>query len=97
MSDEIKTNVRSKSVWLRGVFMLLFAFLFWVAEFVLMVVAVFQFGHTLFTGRPNENATGFGYSVGRYIFEIAQYLTFNTEERPFPFSAWPDRTVSRVD
>lgn len=72
-------------------FMLLFALFYGVAEFVLVVIAVFQFGHALITGQPNENVTRFGYSVGRYIFQITQFVTFNTEEKPFPFSPWPEK------
>lgn len=89
MSDEFKSSVRSKSVWLRGFFMLLFAVFYGVSEIVLTVVAVFQFGCCLFTGRPNGNATRFGNAVGQYIFQIAQFVTFNSDQRPFPFSPWP--------
>lgn len=93
MNEDIKTNVKSKSIWMRGLFMLLFAILYGVAEFVLAVIAIFQFGHALFTGRPNDNAKEFGFSVGRYIFDITKFVTFNTDEKPFPFSPWPDNTT----
>ena len=91
MNDDIKTHMKSKNIWMRGLFMLLFTVLYGVAEFVLAFVAVFQFGHALFTGQPNDNVTRFGYSVGRYIFEITLFVTFNTEEKPFPFSPWPEK------
>jgi hypothetical protein len=97
MSGEFKTNIRSKSIWLRGFFMLLFAVLYGVAEIVLVAIAVFQFGHALFTGRRNDNAAGFGYSVGRYIFDITRFVTFNTDERPFPFSPWPDAAPAATE
>ena len=90
MSEEFKANIKSKSIWLRGFFMLLFAVFYGVAEVVLVVVALFQFGCALFAGKPNDNATGFGNSVGQYIFQITQFVTFNTEQKPFPFSAWPE-------
>ena len=97
MDEDIKTNFKSKSIWTRGLFMLLFAVLYGVAEFVLLVIAVFQFGHALFTGRPNDNVTAFGYSVGRYIFDITKFVTFNSEVKPFPFSAWPAATPPRPE
>ena len=90
MSEEVRTNLKSKSVWLRGFFMLLFAVLYGVAEFILAVVAIFQFGAALITGKPNDNAVRFGNSLGQYIFQIAQYVTFNSEVKPFPFSSWPE-------
>lgn len=90
MSEEVKTNLKSKSVWLRGLFMVLFAVLYGVAEFILAVVAIFQLGAALITGNPNDNAIRFGNSLGQYIFQIAQFVTFNTETKPFPFSSWPE-------
>lgn len=90
MSEEVKANLKSKSVWLRGFFMVLFAILYGVAEFVLAIVAIFQFGAALITGKPNDNAVRFGNSLGQYIFQIAQFVTFNTEIKPFPFSSWPE-------
>lgn len=97
MDEEMKSNLKSKSIWVRGLFMLLFAALYGVAELVLVVVAVFQFGHALFTGRPNDNVTAFGRSVGRYIFEITLFVTFNTDDRPFPFSPWPPTSPAHPD
>lgn len=97
MDEEMKSNLKSKSIWVRGLFMLLFAALYGVAELVLLVVAVFQFGHALFTGRPNDNVTGFGHSVGRYIFDITLFVTFNTDDRPFPFSPWPPTAPAHRD
>lgn len=94
MTEEVKTNLKSKSVWLRGLFMLLFAVLYGVAELVLAVVAVFQFGAALITGKPNDNAVRFGNSLGQYIFQIAQFVTFNSEVKPFPFSSWPEARVA---
>ena len=96
MDEDIKTNLRSKSIWVRGLFMLLFAVLYGVAEIVLLVVAVFQFGHALITGRPNDNATAFGYALGRYIFDITRFVTFNIEDKPFPFSPWPTSEPART-
>jgi hypothetical protein len=90
MSDDFKENIQSKSIWIRGLFMLLFTLFWGVAEIVLAAVAVFQFGCVLFTGKPNDNATQLGNSIGQYIFQIAQFVTFNSEERPFPFTPWPE-------
>ena len=97
MNEEVKSNLKSKSVWLRGLFMLLFAVLYGVAEFILAVVAVFQFGAALITGKPNNNAVRFGNSLGQYIFQITQFVTFNSEVKPFPFSSWPESRAVPAD
>jgi hypothetical protein len=32
----------------------------------------------------------FGLSIGKYVAEIINFLTYNTEEKPFPFDhEWP--------
>ena len=84
-----KTNVTRGATWLRGLFMLLFAVIFNIAEILLGVIVVFQFLHVLVTGAPMPRLVGFGESVGRFIYQILRYLTFNTEDRPFPFADWP--------
>ncbi len=90
MSDDLKTNLKSRSIWVRGLYMLLFAIFYGIAEFILAVLALFQFGCALITGQHNRNVAEFGRSLGRFIFQITQYVTFNSDDRPFPFSPWPD-------
>jgi hypothetical protein len=69
--------------------MLLFAVAYGVAELLLLVTAVFQFLYLLVTGKTVERLLIFGENLSRYFYQIIRYLTFNTEERPFPFSDWP--------
>jgi hypothetical protein len=61
-----------------------------VAEFVTFAVVVFQFFASLFTGKPNDQLTRFGRNLARYFQQITVYMTFATEEKPFPFTPWPD-------
>ena len=87
--QNLKTNVTRGATWLRGLFMLLFVVFFNIAEIILGVIVVFQFFHVLVTGKPMPQLVGFGESVSRFIYQILRYLTFNTEDRPFP-ADWPD-------
>jgi len=87
--EEVKENLKSRSTWLRLIFMILFAVLFWIAESVLLVVAVLQFLWKLFSADTNTRLTAFGENLGRYLYQIVRFLTFNTEEMPFPFEDWP--------
>ena len=32
----------------------------------------------------------FSQNLAAYVFQIITFLTFNSEQRPFPFTAWPD-------
>lgn len=89
ITDELKENVRDTSVWLRLLFMALFAVLYWVAEVVLIVVVLFQFLVVLFTGKKNGNVLSFGAQLSTYAYQIFRFLTYNSEEKPFPLGEWP--------
>jgi hypothetical protein len=87
--QETGKSLMAQSTWLRGFFMLLFAVAYGIAELLLLVTAVFQFLCLLVTGKTVERLVIFGENLGRYFYQVVRYLTFNTEERPFPFSDWP--------
>ena len=90
MSGNIKDNITRCGIWLRLLFMIILGMAYGVAEAVAFAVVVFQFVASLFTGKPNDNLARFGRNLARYFQQIVAYLTFATEEKPFPFMAWPD-------
>ena len=51
---------------------------------------MFQFLSSLFTGTHNERLARFGRNLARYFQQITVFMTFATEEKPFPFGPWPD-------
>jgi hypothetical protein len=86
----IEEHLKSRSTWMRLLFMIVVAVFYAVTRLVLIVVVVVQFLHVLLTGEPNSRLKDFGLSLAAYIYSIVEYLTFNTEVRPFPFDAeWP--------
>lgn len=85
-----KDTLLERKTWLRGLLMVLFYVIYKIAEVGLVVIAVLQFIATLINGRPSESLQRFGASVSRLFYDIMLYLTFNTDERPFPFSGWPE-------
>ncbi len=89
MSDEIKTNIKRPSTWKRGLFMLLFSIFYGVVEVLLFVVVIFQFFLKLLTGETNDRLKKLGQSIATYIYQIIQYLSFNSDYQPYPFGAWP--------
>ncbi|GEM_PF-1901526 len=89
ISDEGADYYKDRSTWMRGLFMLLFAALFHVTAAVTGAVAVVQFLWKLITGDTNPRLLRFGEDLARYFYQIMQFLTFNTEEKPFPFADWP--------
>lgn len=86
----IEEHLKAKSTWLRLVFMLIFYVLASVTTLVASVVVVLGFLWVLFTGETNERLRSAGHGIARYLYEIVQYLTYNSDVRPFPFDAeWP--------
>jgi hypothetical protein len=86
---QLKDNIKSRSVWIRGFFMLLYAMICYVAISLSFFVVIFQFGSLLLTGKLNERLLPFGQSLSILIHQIFNFLTFNSEEKPFPFGNWP--------
>ena len=84
-SVPIEENIKSPSTWLRLLFMVIFYVLATLTGAVLSVIVVLGFGWVLFTGEKNGQLQQAGQASGAYLFEIIRYLTFNTEEKPFPF------------
>jgi len=91
-TDDIAEHVKSRSTWLRLVFMLIFVVIFYISELVLFAVAALQFLWKLFTGDVNERLTAFGANLAEFLRRVVLFLTFNTDEMPFPFSDWPSVT-----
>lgn len=87
---EKQSTLKDSTTWKRILFMLLFAFIYSIAEIVVTAVVVLQILFRLFTGQPNDRLLAFGRQVSDYIYQILMFLTFNAEEKPFPFSNWPD-------
>lgn len=89
-SKAFKRNVKSRSTWLRLFFMIVVAILYEISRVVVGAVVVVQFFWVLFTGETNKKLQQLGQALATYAYQAIRYLTFNTEERPFPFDAdWP--------
>lgn len=74
---------------LRVPFMLLFMIILGMARPILLLIACLQFLCLLFTRSPNSQLLHFGATLSSYVYEVAQYLTYQTQAKPFPFNAWP--------
>lgn len=87
--QETADDTRAETKWVRILWMILFGILFKVAEIVMWVTVLFQALMTLVSGVPNEQARRFGQSLSLYVYEIWRFLTYNSEQKPFPMGEWP--------
>lgn len=80
------TNV---DTWIRLAYMVLFALLVMVARLLVSIVVVVQFALVLIFGRDNENLRNLGQGLGKWVYQAIMFLTFNSNDKPFPFDEWP--------
>lgn len=97
MKEEIKQRLQKNKTWKHALNILFFVIIYGISKFVIIAVTFFQFCTILLVGRTNEQLLKFGQNLSTYIYQIVSFLTFNTEERPFPFSAWPDGPPNSID
>ncbi|WP_067517800.1 DUF4389 domain-containing protein [Endozoicomonas ascidiicola] len=97
MDENIVDNLKSESRWFRLVFMVLFGIAAYLAGFLVMLIALIQAVHGFVVGEPNQRLLSFSDSVNQYIFQIASFLTFNSDVKPYPFSDWPQGSSTDVD
>lgn len=89
MEQHQVTTTGKRNIWMRGVYMLLMALAYQLSGTLLFILAVIQFLVTLFGDVPNPRLASFGRSLGRYMQQLVNFLSFASEEVPFPFSDWP--------
>jgi hypothetical protein len=89
MSEDVKNNLKSQSTWKRGLYMLLFILFSRIAEVVLGAIVIFQFLLKLFTGETNDRLRKLGQGLTTYVYQVFQFLAYNSEYQPYPFGAWP--------
>jgi hypothetical protein len=92
MDDKTKATLTNLDTWKRGFFMIVFCIISGLAKLIVMLVAVFQFITLLFKGQVNETVIPFGQNLSTYLYQITLFLTFKTDEMPFPFLDFPDGT-----
>lgn len=90
MDPALKARLTSRDLWMRLLYMILFAIAYGLAELLMTVVVIFQFVFILLTGGANEPLLRLGQNLTRYIADIIRFQTFNSEDKPFPFTDWPE-------
>lgn len=89
-NEQLKANVTSGKQWVRLLYMVLYAVALYFASILMWIVVVLQFLFALITGKDNAQLRSFGYSLSTYLYEVYKFLTYSSDEKPFPFADWPD-------
>ncbi len=90
---DIKDNVKNTDTWLRGFFILVFGVILYFLFGLIWLLVIFQFVTKVLTGELNSNLEKFSTKMTSYVMQILNYITFQSEERPFPFSPFPEGNI----
>jgi hypothetical protein len=86
---EFNQNLQKNKLVMRALFMVFFIVVYSVSKFLVIGFALFQLITILMTEKANIQVLRFTQGLSLYIYQITQFVTFNTEVKPFPFSVWP--------
>jgi len=93
--NRVEDNLKSRSTWTRAIFMLICCVLVSLATMVGSAVVLLGFLWVLVTGKVNRQIREVGQSLAVYLFENVRYLTFNSDDKPFPLgNDWPSGKTS---
>lgn len=90
MEQQTKTYLLNSETWIRLLYMIVFGLLSILARMVVWIVAVLQFLLVLITGADNKNLRDLGQGASKWTYQAFLFLTFNSDDKPFPFSDWPE-------
>ena len=92
MTDDVKKHVKSTTTWTRLIYLILYAIIFRVASIVLFAITIIQFIKALLTGSPFERLQSFGGALAEYNKQLVAFLSYQSDEKPFPVGPWPPQT-----
>lgn len=92
----IKKNISNIDTWCRGLLIIIFSAVFHVLMALILLLVLFQFVTKLISGGHNPYVEQFSLKTVSYLIQIIQYLTFQSDEKPFPFGPFKN-TESVLD
>lgn len=84
--DDPRSGLALRLLWM----FLFYLLLFWALSVVVALVAIAQFVLVLVNEAPNGRLIHFSSALNRYARQVLDFVTFNEERKPFPFSPFPD-------
>ncbi|WP_395373205.1 DUF4389 domain-containing protein [Marinicella sp. W31] len=85
---EDKKSGFDSDVLIRIFMALLFSLIGWLTLWVFGAVVLIQAIFMIVTGEQNKNLKSFAGEIGKYLGSIVKYVSFQTDEKPFPFQSW---------
>ncbi len=85
--NNLKDNLLNPSHWIRLIFVIIYAVVMYMLFFpILLLLVVLQFICALIIGEPNNNLAKASNIFGQYILQTINYITYNSDDKPWPFN-----------
>lgn len=94
--EEVKAQAKSNQIKGRLISMLVLAISLGVAGSVLIALIIGQTIFGIFTKEPNDSMKALAKQLTDYVYKTLQYLSFNSEERHFPYQPWDEEKETIV-
>ncbi len=88
--EQIFENISNQNSWIRLVYMLIYGIMLHVAGGVMWLLCAVQFLCALIFGTDNDNVRKLSATLIDFINSALRFVSYNTEERPFPFAGKHD-------
>jgi hypothetical protein len=89
--DYEEGGIERRDTAFRMLYSLLFALVISVLETVVGALVIFQLLYTMITKQePSRRVSDLGNRLVTYFYRMLRYLTYNSDDLPFPFSDFPE-------
>ena len=77
----------------RALYIILFLVIGRFVSIAVCFISIFQFIYAWIFSKPNQNVLEFTSSLSEFAKEIVAYVSFNTEDKPWPIGEWPKTNI----
>ena len=83
-------NIKEPSIWvnffLKVIYLIFLNFIIPFLGFITLLQLLFSIG----SKKPNENLVSFSKKISSYIYQIINFITYSSDQRPLPFNSFPE-------
>ena len=87
----LSENIKEPSIWvnffLKVIYLIFLNFIIPFLGFITLLQLLFSLG----SKKPNNNLISFSKKISIYIYQIINFITYSSDERPWPFNTFPDK------
>ena len=88
-TDNVFEDLKSRNwgeIVKRGLFMIFYGIASYLAIQIVLILVLIQFAVSVLSGQPNEQIKDWISWVGDYLVKALDFLSYKTEDKPFPFN-----------